>query len=122
MNIFAFFPIFKETPTKANFLSLHFTTYTQPQKKRTTKIFKKTLLGFFLGQNSFCTIDCWLENLLKKQNKASVTSVYVQMASFITLGCEQQYAYFPALLIKNQGVIENLEQNRPENRNIDSVT
>ena len=51
-----------------------------------------------------------------------MTSAYVQMAWFITLGCEQQSAYFPGLLIKNQGVIENLEQKKTENKKIETVT
>ena len=80
--------------------------YTQPQKKRTTKISKIILWDFFLGQNYLRTIDRWLENWLKTQNYSSATSAYVQTTWFITLGCEQQSAYFLALLIKNQGVIE----------------
>ena len=44
------------------------------------------------------------------------------MAWFITLGCEQRSAYFPASLIKYQGVIEKFEQNRPESRKIETVT
>ena len=95
--------------------------YPQPQKKRTTKTFKIILIDFCLGQNCLCTIDFWLENWLKTQNHSSVTFIYVQMAWFIPLGCEQQSAYFPGLLIKNQGVIENLEQNRSESRNIRTV-
>ena len=41
---------------------------------------------------------------------------------FITLGCERQSTYFPALLIKCQGVIEKFEQNRPESRKIETFT
>ena len=51
-----------------------------------------------------------------------MTSAYVQMAWFITLGCEQQSVSFRALLIANQGVIEKLEESRPESRKIDTVT
>ena len=50
-----------------------------------------------------------------------MTSAYVQTAWFITLGCEQQSAYFLALLIKYQGVIEKFKQNRPESRKIETV-
>ena len=93
-------------------------SYTQPQKKRTTKIFKIIFWDFCLGQNCLCTIGCWLENWLKTQSHSSVTSAYMQTAWFITLGCEQQSTYFPALLIKYQGVIEKFEQNRPESQKI----
>ena len=51
-----------------------------------------------------------------------MTSAYVQTVWFITLGSEQQSAYFPAMLIKYQGVIEKFEQNRPESRKIETVT
>ena len=51
-----------------------------------------------------------------------MTSAYVQTAWFITLECEQQSAYFPALLIKYQGVIEKFEQIGPESRKIETVT
>ena len=51
-----------------------------------------------------------------------MTSAYQQMAWFITLGCEQQSVSFPALLIGNQGVIEKLEESRPESQKIEIVT
>ena len=51
-----------------------------------------------------------------------MTSAYVQMAWFITLGCEQQSVSFPALLIGNQGVIEKLEQNKAESQKIATVS
>ena len=44
------------------------------------------------------------------------------MAWFITLGCEQQSVSFPALLTGNQGVIENLEENRLESPKIETVS
>ena len=47
--------------------------YTQPQKKRTTKIFNIIFLGFFLQWNCLCTIDCWQENRLKTKNHSSVS-------------------------------------------------
>ena len=34
----------------------------------------------------------------------------------------QQSISFPAWLVRSQGVIENLEQNRPESRKIETVT
>ena len=71
---------------------------------------------------SWATIDCWQEDCLKTGNHSSVTSAYVQMAWFVTLGCEQQSVSFPALLIGNQGVIEKLEESRPESRKIETVT
>ena len=51
-----------------------------------------------------------------------MTSAYVQMTWFITLGCEQQSVFFPALFIGNQGVIRKLEESRPESRKIETVT
>ena len=51
-----------------------------------------------------------------------MTSAYVQTAWFITLGCEQQSAYFPALLIKYQGVIEKFEENEAEIQSIETGT
>ena len=51
-----------------------------------------------------------------------MASAYVQKAWFITLECGQQSISFPALLIKNQGFIENLEQNGPESQKIETVT
>ena len=51
-----------------------------------------------------------------------MASAYVQKAWFITLECGQQSISFPALLIRNQRVIENLEQNRPQSRKIETVT
>ena len=44
------------------------------------------------------------------------------MAWFITSGCEQQSVSFPTLLIGNKGVIENLEESRPENQKIETIT
>ena len=43
------------------------------------------------------------------------------MAWFITLGCEQQSVSLLALFIKNQGVIEKLEQTRSESLKIETV-
>ena len=55
-------------------------TYTQQQKKHTTKIFS-IIFGIFFKSKTVCrcTTDCWLANRLKTQNHFSVTSVYVQI-------------------------------------------
>ena len=45
-----------------------------------------------------------------------MTSAYVQMAQFITLGYVKLSIAFPTWLIGNQAVIEKLEQNKAESQ------
>ena len=104
--------LFTALPTGDHF---HYVTfvYTHPQRKRTTMIFN---IIFFCGK----TVYAQLIVDKKTKNHSSVTCAYVQTAWFISLGCGQHFASF--LAIGNQGVIEKLEESRPESPKIETVT
>ena len=87
------------------------------------------LFGMVLHVLVYPTPALWNVNCIgtidftsKKQNHSSVTSPCEETAWFVTLRCEQQTVTFQAILLRNQGVIGNLEWNEAGRQRIRTIT